>query len=502
MMSACRRLTRSRPSHSPVLFPSSQQQVLSCESQLLEMDRSRVPPPDAGVRRQRSSQSSDRTLSQAERNVVSFIQNSQTETSLRPIVRSNSYTIQDVDKQRRSIQASMEACDSMCDDDPNYRYFHSLSTLKGRRMSKSLPELNHLRHFPLVNSRYTDDDDSEEEEDEEKGSNRDIPEKTAWAGKSEFMFTGIVLALGLNNLWRFPYFCYKFHAGSFLFAFIVSTILIGLPFLSMEYALGQLTRRGPIAAFGGLCPLLKGVSIASAFVALISAPLYATINSWSLFYFFKSFYASPLWSTCENSWNTAICSRNGSIHPDITLIQSHSPLELNESSSVIDPEYDDSGDLSATSNFSLPENQSTPVLESGISNRIFPTQEFFDLKLLELTVGPYSWGQVQWELIIFVFATWVAVFVTLRRTILFSSHPSSCFSLMPYAILLVLFARSLMFDGAKNGILFFLRPDFKLLLDPELWTYAIGLCLHSLGCVLGISFAKATCNRERNNFLR
>lgn len=458
----------------------------------------RVTPPDAGSRRQRPSLTSDRTLSQAERNVVSFIQNSQAETPLRPLVRSNSYTIQDVDKQRQSIQASLEACD-MCDDDPNYRYFHSLSTLKGRRISKSLPELNHLRHFPLVNSRYIADDDSEEEEDDEKGSNRDIPEKTAWAGKSEFMFTGIVLALGLNNLWRFPYFCYKFHAGSFLFAYITSTMLVGLPFLSMEYALGQLTRRGPIAAFGGLCPLLKGVSIASAFVALISAPLYATINSWSLFYFFKSFYASPLWSRCDNSWNSDICSRNGSIYPAIALVQSQGPLELNDSSPVIDADYEESGDI-MTSNFSLAEN--TSVAEAAISNRIFPTQEFFDLKLLELTVGPYSWGQVQWELIIFVFATWVAVFVTLRRTILFSSHPSSCFSLMPYAILLVLFARSLMFEGAKNGILFFVKPDFKKLLDPEIWTYAIGLSLHSLGCVLGISFAKATCNRERNNFLR
>lgn len=482
---------------------SSSDNRCSAAPQLLTMESSgsaRVQPAEtAGTRKKRTSQCSDRRLSQAERNVVNFIQSSQAETSLRPIVRSNSYTMQDVDKQRRSIQASLNAC-NMCDDDPNYRYFHSLSTLKGRRMSKSLPELNHLRHFPLVNSRYNDDDDdSEEEDDEEKRSNRDIPEKTAWAGKSEFMFTGIVMALGLNNLWRFPYFCYKFHAGSFLFAFVVSSVVVGLPFLSMEYALGQLTRRGPIAAFGGLCPLLKGVSIAAAFVALISAPLYATINSWSLFYFFKSFYSSPLWGRCDNSWNSAVCSRNGSLYADLTLVQSISPLELNVSSPVIDTDYEEQN-ATLPSNFSMPENGTAE--EIGISNRIFPTQEFFDLKLLELNLGPYSWGQVQWELIIFVFATWVAVFITLRRTILFSSHPSSCFSLLPYAILLVLFARSLMFDGAKNGILFFVQPDFKELLNPEIWTYAIGLCLHSLGCILGISFAKATCNRERNNFLR
>jgi hypothetical protein len=514
----------------------------------------------------------ERCMSTAERNVVNFIQSSHLPNSNAPIMRSNSYTLQDVDKQRRSIQASMEACNdhmssvghhlhplAACEDDPNYRYYHSLTSVKGRRVSKSLPELNHLRHFPLVTTRYQGDnmDDPYDDEDDDEETNsrgtRDIPEKTAWGGKSEFIFTGIVLALGLNNLWRFPYFCYKFHAGSFLFAYIICMLFIGLPILSMEYALGQLTRRGPIAAFGGLCPLLKGVPIAASFIALLSAPMYSTINSWSLFYFFKSFYAIPLWSKCDNSWNNHDCSKNGTKiafigdrdiisnkslspyieidpyeydddltndntssannHSDIIFTRSLQVMLANSSSysssvlghdvdkntSVIDDRHDHSETLPTSS---IPSPDISSIFTATYSPLNLPTQQFFDNKLLELDVNSYVWGQIQWELIIFVFLTWIIVFISLRRNILFSTHPSSCFSLLPYVILLVLFIRTTMFEGAYRGVVYFLKPDWIKLTQPDIWLYSAGLSVHSVATVLGISFAKATCNRERNNFLR
>ena len=506
---------------------------------------------------EQTCQQQERSLSQAERNVVNFIQSSQPpeSSSNRPLVmvRSNSYTLQDVEKQRRSIQASMEACNDQhtsyphpleaCEDDPNYRYYHSLSSVKGRRVSKSLPELNHLRHFPLMTTRYHGDnnddpyDDDDDDDDSNSRGTRDIPEKTAWSGKSEFIFTGIVLALGLNNLWRFPYFAYKFHAGSFLFCYITCMLLIGLPLLSLEYALGQLTRRGPIAAFGGLCPLLKGVPIAASIIAFLSAPMYSTINSWSLFYFFKSFYGIPLWSKCDNSWNTDDCSKNGTVLKFVADNAKNAFYE-NSSSSYIDlfPDYDDDNSTSVQLNktaateilnaFSLNPSESTNITDNLTNNLttngnndtqqpdlhslmsatysplVLPTQQFFDVKLLELDVDSYAWGQIQWELIIFVLITWTAVFLSLRRNILFSTHPSSCFSLLPYLILLVLFVRTLMFEGAYKGIAYFVKPSWNHLISPDIWLYSAGLSIHSVATILGISFAKATCNRERNNFLR
>lgn len=125
-----------------------------------------------------------------------------------PMPKSNSYTILNVDRQRKAIK---ESAADLCSDDPMLEYFQAI-TAKGKRLSKSLPELRALKHFPLLASQYNAIDESDEDDDDSIILH-DIPVNAAWAGKSEFIYTGIGLALGLNNIWRFPYFCYKYGGG-------------------------------------------------------------------------------------------------------------------------------------------------------------------------------------------------------------------------------------------------------------------------------------------------
>ena len=68
--------------------------------------------------------------------------------------------------------------------------------------------------------------------------------------------------------------------------------------------------------------------------------------------------------------------------------------------------------------------------------------------------------------------------------------------------MVIMFVRAIVLDGAKMGMIYFLKPSWDGIREPRVWLYAAGLCFHSLGSVIGISFAKATCNKERNNFLR
>lgn len=157
----------------------------------------------------------------------------------------------------------------------------------------------------------------------------------------------------------------------------------GLPLLSMEYAMGQLTRRGPIAAFGSLVPLLKGVPVAAALTAFIVAPLYSTINCWSLFYFFKSFQAKPLWSKCGNNWNDANCIQNSSLVNGLlsNLMNETVPGGLlgDTSSPYIDTELDDDANETMT----IPLNQDiaaneTTALINTTTNLLYATQQFFE----------------------------------------------------------------------------------------------------------------------------
>lgn len=49
------------------------------------------------------------------------------------------------------------------------------------------------------------------------------------------------------------------------------------------------------------------MGVASAILSLVMTPLYSSLNSWSLFYLFKTFFKTPPWTTCENWWNNDTC---------------------------------------------------------------------------------------------------------------------------------------------------------------------------------------------------
>ena len=85
-------------------------------------------------------------------------------------------------------------------------------------------------------------------------------QRETWGSTLSFILACIGYAVGLGNIWRFPYLAYKSGGGAFLIPYLVMLLLCGIPLLYMELAVGQYTRRGPIGALGKICPILKGES--------------------------------------------------------------------------------------------------------------------------------------------------------------------------------------------------------------------------------------------------
>src|SRR2546423_15244554 len=65
------------------------------------------------------------------------------------------------------------------------------------------------------------------------------------------IITMLGVAVGLGNVWRFPYMVGKFGGAAFVLVYVVVAIVIGVPGLMAEWALGRYTRRGPVGAFAG-----------------------------------------------------------------------------------------------------------------------------------------------------------------------------------------------------------------------------------------------------------
>ena len=105
-----------------------------------------------------------------------------------------------------------------------------------------------------------------------------------WSNQFEFILATLGFAVGLGNIWRFPYLVYKNGGGTFLIPYLIMLLFAGLPLFFLELVLGQYSGQGPAKLFGRISPIFKGLGFAMVLATFFVSIYYNVIVAWTLFY--------------------------------------------------------------------------------------------------------------------------------------------------------------------------------------------------------------------------
>ncbi|XP_031829644.1 sodium-dependent nutrient amino acid transporter 1 isoform X2 [Nomia melanderi] len=291
-------------------------------------------------------------------------------------------------------------------------------------------------------------DYSDVTEKTKENGQQEVPTENAntrgeWGGGLEFLMACIATSVGLGNVWRFPYTAYNNGGGAFLIPYIIILIFVGKPFYFLEALLGQFTNRS-CAKMWSMAPAMKGLGYGQAFAAMSVVSYYCSLMALTLYYLVASFQAELPWSFCREEWQGYCIDAAGTSNYD------------NESGAADDGSVRSSAELYFRK-IVLNEYDS---IEDGI-------------------------GAPSWQLTICLFFSWTTIFFVLFKGIRSTGKAAYFLALFPYVVMIALLIRAVTLEGAVNGILFLITPQWQQLWQPSVWYAAITQCFFSLSVCFG-----------------
>lgn len=137
-----------------------------------------------------------------------------------------------------------------------------------------------------------------------------------WGSRAGFILAAVGSAIGLGNIWRFPYMAYENGGGAFFIPYLFAMITAGIPFMIMEFSLGHKLRGAAPRAFSKVGIKLEWLGWFQVFIATIIAVYYVAVIGWAISYFGHSF---------NQSWGS---DTNGFFFGEYLQLGDNSPTKL------------------------------------------------------------------------------------------------------------------------------------------------------------------------------
>ena len=260
-------------------------------------------------------------------------------------------------------------------------------------------------------------------------------EKVFWDSRMSFILASMGSAIGLGNIWRFPFVCYKHGGGAFLIAYLIALFVAGIPLLILEFAIGHRTGGSAPFGFSKINFTYKGnienkevkknkgtfewIGWFALFIGFFITTYYTVIMGWSVNY---------IWHSIKMSW---------------------------------------------------------VGFEGG-------PEGFFYNNILHLTKHVFDIGKIQIPIVIGLFISWIWIVLSIWKGAKTVSKVVYVTVGLPWFLLIVFVIRGVSLPGAIEGIKYYLVPNFSKLLDLQLWHAAFSQIFFSLSVGFGVMIAYAS----------
>ncbi|KAL5011348.1 hypothetical protein ScPMuIL_009899 [Solemya velum] len=313
-----------------------------------------------------------------------------------------------------------------------------------------------------------------------------LRKRETWTNPFDFLLACIGFSVGLGNVWRFPYLCYKNGGGAFLIPYLICVFVGGIPLFFLEVAVGQFMGKSGLGAWN-ICPIFQGIGIATTIIVFFLNCYYNVILAWAFYYMFASMQSVLPWSDCGHEWNTENCHNfdepeNANITLNGTVGRLCNATFMNFSSFM---------DLPNT----------TYCNESDIF-QVDPVTEYWENKVLAISDGIDQMGPVKWDICLCLLFAWIVVYLCICKGIKSSGKVMYVTATSPYIFMTCLLIRNSLLDGAGDGVLYYLQPNVTKLMEIQVWVDAGTQIFFSYSISLGALTALGSYNLFNHNCVR
>lgn len=134
--------------------------------------------------------------------------------------------------------------------------------------------------------------------------------RSSFSGKIGFVLAAAGSAVGLGNLWRFPYLAARYGGGIFLLVYLILAVTFGFTLMIAEISLGRKTGLSAIGAFQKLNRKYSFIGYLAALVPIIILPYYSVIGGWVIKYF-SAFISGQTQAAAQDGYFEAFIGQTG-----------------------------------------------------------------------------------------------------------------------------------------------------------------------------------------------